>query len=248
MLKPSFFRERARRSLSGSWKTSVLATFVSFLTGGLGCFIPFSLCIFYHGATFLQPHLEGYAGLYQICDQITYILGILYPFALVYGILMLLIGSVVKLGTCSYFCELMLGHHVSVGTLFSQFSVFGKALALKLVILIKVLLWSCLFIVPGIMAAYRYHLAPYILAENNNTGILEAIKLSSQMMKRKKKYLFTLHLSFIGWFLLGIVTCGIGFLWISPYIQSSYAAFYIELSGQNKPFENYANYNSPDFL
>ena len=88
----------------------------------------------------------------------------------------------------------------------------------------------------------------YILADNNTTGILEAIKLSSQMMKRKKKKLFCLQLSFIGWFLLSILTFGIGFLWLLPYMQSSYAAFYIELSGQNKPFANYSDHNSPDFL
>lgn len=248
MLKPSFFRERARRSLSNTWKGSMGTAFVSFITGGLGSFLPFSLCVLYLGLTFLQPYLVNYSFFYESCGQILPILSILFPIALIYGILMFLVGPAIKLGTYTYFCELMLGHHVSIGTLFSQFSIYGKALALKLVMLIKILLWSCLFIVPGIIAAYRYHMAPYILAESNNTGILEAIKLSSQMMKRKKNHLFCLQLSFIGWFLLGIITCGIAFLWVSPYIQSSYAAFYIELSGQNKPFETYANYNSPDFL
>lgn len=248
MLRPSFFKERARRSLAGTWKNSVLTGFISFFTGGLGCFLPFCLCILYHVMALLQPYFEYYNIHYHSYGQILSLLSALYPFALVYGIFIFLLGASIKIGTYNYFCELMLGHHVSVATLFSQFSVFWKALALKLVICIKITLWSCLFLIPGIIAAYRYHMAPYILADNNTTGILEAIKLSSQMMKRKKKKLFCLQLSFIGWFLLSILTFGIGFLWLLPYMQSSYAAFYIELSGQNKPFANYSDHNSPDFL
>ena len=49
---------------------------------------------------------------------------------------------------------------------------------------------------------------------------------SSAMMKGRRWHLFCLYLTFIGWGLLAILTCGIGVLWLTPYMQSAFAAFY----------------------
>jgi uncharacterized membrane protein len=72
----------------------------------------------------------------------------------------------------------------------------------------------------------------YILAENEELSVMEAISLSKKMMKGNKWKLFCLELSFIGWTLLCILTLGIASLWVNPYIEAAKAAFYREVSEQ----------------
>ena len=75
---------------------------------------------------------------------------------------------------------------------------FLKAMGLNLFMALFIWLWSLLFIVPGIIAAYRYRLAPYLMAENPNLGIREAVNMSKELMAGHKWRLFCLNLSFIG--------------------------------------------------
>jgi uncharacterized membrane protein len=70
----------------------------------------------------------------------------------------------------------------------------------------------------------------YILAENEDISAIEAIKESARIMKGNKFRLFKLGLSFIGWFILGMITLGIGFLWIMPYYTITLTNFYKEIT------------------
>ena len=97
---------------------------------------------------------------------------------------------------------------------------------------LKVLLWSLLLIVPGIIMTFAYALTPYILEEHPEIGAWDASARSREMMKGHKFDLFYLYLSFIGWFFLAILTFGIGFLWLSPYVDTAVAAFYNDLKAQ----------------
>ena len=70
---------------------------------------------------------------------------------------------------------------------------------LNLLITLKVIAWSLLFVIPGIVAAYRYSMATYIMAENPGMQATEAIERSKALMDGRKGDLFCLDLSFIGW-------------------------------------------------
>ena len=100
---------------------------------------------------------------------------------------------------------------------------------LNLLITLKVIAWSLLFVIPGIVAAYRYSMATYIMAENPSMQATEAIERSKALMDGRKGDLFCLDLSFIGWALLAVLTAGIGNLWLMPYMTVSRAAFYRSL-------------------
>lgn len=89
-----------------------------------------------------------------------------------------------------------------------------------------IVLWSFLFIIPGIIKVFSYSMTPYILEENPELSANEAIDRSRAMMKGHKFDLFWLFLSFIGWFFLSLLTLGIGGLWLGPYMQTATAAFY----------------------
>ena len=128
-----------------------------------------------------------------------------------------------------------------VSVIFSRFDIFLKAMGLNLFMALFIWLWSLLFIVPGIIAAYRYRLAPYLMAENPNLGIREAVNMSKELMAGHKWRLFCLNLSFIGWGILSALTCGIGNLWLNPYIYAANAAFYVDRTGRNIPMAGEPN-------
>ena len=98
-----------------------------------------------------------------------------------------------------------------------------------LLVYLYTLLWTLLFIVPGIIKGLAYSLTPFIVKDNPQLSPNEAINLSMKMMKGHKFDLFYLYLSFIGWILLAMLTLGIGLLWVIPYMQTSMAAFYLDV-------------------
>lgn len=87
-------------------------------------------------------------------------------------------------------------------------------------------LWSLLLIIPGIIKTYEYAMVPYILAENPEIDSRRAFELSKEMMMGEKWNYFVLQLSFIGWYLLGLLACCIGGIFVAPYQEATSAEFY----------------------
>ena len=87
-------------------------------------------------------------------------------------------------------------------------------------------LWALLLIIPGIMKAFSYALTPYILLDEPELTAKQAIARSCKIMEGRRWKLFCLYLSFIGWGILSVLTFGIGFLCLVPYMNASVAAFY----------------------
>jgi uncharacterized membrane protein len=90
-----------------------------------------------------------------------------------------------------------------------------------------------LFIVPGVIMSYSYRLVPYILAEDTTISGNDAVKKSREMMKGHKWNAFVYDLSFIGWYLLAVLTCGIlNFFYVAPYKMNADAALYQAIAGK----------------
>ncbi len=97
-----------------------------------------------------------------------------------------------------------------------------------------ILLWSLLLIIPGIIKAYEYMLVPYLLGEDPTMDTNEALLKSKEMMDGHKWNTFVLHLSFIGWELLSLLTCGIlSIFYVNPYVYQTEAALYSTLSNRS---------------
>src|SRR3989344_624682 len=122
----------------------------------------------------------------------------------------------------------------SISQLFTGFNDFIRTLVAYLLMGIFILLWALLLIVPGIIAALAYSQTFFILAEDKSIPARDAIKKSKAMMYGHKKKLFYLTLRFFGWFLLCLITLGIGFFWFLPYIYVTMAKFYEEVSRSQK--------------
>jgi len=133
------------------------------------------------------------------------------------------------LGFAGYFLKRIRGEIFSLENIFDGFKRFGSSFLLIFLMYLFIFLWALLLIIPGIIKAFSYSMAFYIMYDDPNIKPLEALKKSKNMMKGYKKEYFLLGLSFFGWILLGILTLGIGYLWLSPYISLSFGNFYENL-------------------
>lgn len=141
----------------------------------------------------------------------------------------LIIGGPFSFGLCYYFLSFSRDKKPLVDDLFKGFSVFGKTLVTYLLMLLFIILWTLLLIVPGIIAAISYSMTFYLMADNNELSGQAALAKSKELMNGNKYRYFCLMCRFIGWFLLSILTLGIGFLWLVPYFMTSNAKFYENL-------------------
>lgn len=87
-------------------------------------------------------------------------------------------------------------------------------------------LWSLLFVIPGIIKHYEYFFVPYLLSENPTMDTRRAFELSKEMTRGRKWNIFLLEMSFLGWYFLGTICCGIGILFVMPYYQATMAELY----------------------
>ena len=171
------------------------------------------------------------------------------------GIYSLLVTGAMDLGLTLFFLAMFRRQIVGIGDVFLGFERYGKALGLFLFQGLFIVLWSLLFIVPGIIAAIRYSQAFFILADDPNKGIRQCMDESKMMMRGNKAKYFCLSLSFIGWAILASIPAGVlsgisealylsgfmtvlfdivGALCMAPviaYIYSTQAGFYEILAG-----------------
>ena len=117
-----------------------------------------------------------------------------------------------------------------LGTLFTIFRTpYLNVVKVLFLTNLKITLGYFLFLVPGIIWGYRYRLVPYLMAENPYLSTGRAMELSRQMMHGEKWHSFLLELSFFGWALLCALTLGIGYLFLQPYMQATFAELYAAL-------------------
>jgi len=140
--------------------------------------------------------------------------------------LVLIIGGPFALGISIFSLAISRGEDARIEQLFKGFNNFGTSLGAYLLMMLFVLLWTLLLIIPGIIAGLSYSMTFFIIADDNTIGSMEAIDKSKNMMMGYKWKLFRLYLRFFGWGLLCILTLGIGFLWLMPYMQVTMAKFY----------------------
>lgn len=237
------FRSIARDVLAGKWKNAVLVGLVASLLGaadgtdwdvninfdagnlkaslGLG-----GQTIFTTSGTLnsdISAFLAGGVAYFVIA-------------AIVMGIALFILGSVIGVGYRKYNLNLVDRQEAGFENLFAYFPHWKNAFKTKLLKTIYEILWTMLFIIPGVIASYSYAMTDYILTENPELTAKEAIEKSKDMMEGNRWRLFCLEISFFGWVILSLLTLGIGSLWLTPYMEASMAAFYREVSGTEKQF------------
>lgn len=151
-----------------------------------------------------------------------------------YSLLATLITLPLSYGILVLFLDFARGEKIENSKLFDGYK-YGlqRIFTTGLLQLIYTVLWYLLLIIPGIIKSYSYSMTYYILKDNPELKNNAAIEKSMQMMDGHKMDLFLLHLSFIGWAILCLLTMGIGFIFLIPYIYTAQAHFYEDLKKQS---------------
>jgi len=141
----------------------------------------------------------------------------------------LLLAGPYMLGLATFSLNIARDEDAQFEQVFKGFNNFATALGLYLLQAIIVFLFTLLLIVPGVMRAISYSMSYYILADNPGMAAMGVLDESKRMMEGYKMKYFRLMLRFFGLSLLCILTLGIGYLWLAPYIQVTHAKFYEDL-------------------
>ncbi len=217
-------KSRAKRCLSRYYWVAFLGCFLAGLLGASDV-VNFSAPSSYSGS---RSVLNGgtnsvVAGIILMVATVIFLISL---------VLTIFVGNVVSVGLCRFFMESReIMASAGVGKLFFAFS-GGKYWNVVKTMFMRdliVLFWTFLFIIPGIVEACLFYMVPYILSENPDMEWQDVLDLSRQMMQDLKLEVFILDLSFLGWYLLGTLLCGIGVLFVNPYMQATGAELYAVL-------------------
>ena len=143
----------------------------------------------------------------------------------------LLLGPMMA-GMAAVYLMIVRRQKAEIVNVFDGFKNFVNTLVGGLLYSIFLALWTLLFIIPGIIKSYSYAMTFYIMNDNPELDGMEAITRSRQMMNGNKWRLFCLDFSFIGWIILCMLTFGLLFLYVGPYMEAAHAAFYQSLKGE----------------
>lgn len=228
MLKSKELRVKAWESLKGKYWMAFLVVIVAGLLSSIGnSFVTFG------------QNLSGVLGLVDPAELDStmaigalVLSGVVIISAIIGLILNIFVTSPMTVGLCNYFIK-NTNSKPAFKDVFSGFKVkYGRNIGTLLLVGIKIVLWTILFIIPGIIKTYEYAMVPYILADDENISGKDAFKKSKEMMMGNKWRLFKLEFSFIGWFVLCVLTCGIGTLFLLPYVNAASAEFYAEIKNK----------------
>ena len=252
------FRADAREALRGRWPIAILTGFVASLIGA-------NIATSGGGSSNSNNDSSGavirdfQATEFWLQYRTLIIAAIVV--LVIWLIVTIVIGGAGKLGYATFNLKLVDNKDVALADLFSQFHRLGDGFCMNFLMGLYTLLWTLLFIIPGLIKTYSYAMTPYILAENPGMTATDAITESRRIMDGNKWRLFCLGFSFIGWGLLcaaptlialfivsriaietqslaallwiipASIPSFIGSLFLTPYQEAAWAAFYRDVSG-----------------
>jgi uncharacterized membrane protein len=221
-------KDRAKAVLRGNyWKAFLISLVIGFTTGGSG---GGSGSSWRTGGNFTDFDRYGLGSSREISALIALVLGAV-AFAFIVGIAIdILLLSPLQVGGRRYFIQ-SAQYFDNRGCFRFAFDSYNwKGIAGSMFLMkLYVFLWTLLLIIPGIVKGYAYSMVPYILADNPNIGARRAIELSDNMTRGHKWDMFVLRLSFIGWYLLGVLCFFIGGIFVQPYENATFAELYLTL-------------------
>lgn len=243
------FKERAKSALKGRYWMAFLASLISgilmgnwnSLTGNGGVSFSNNFQIknaSENGYTFKQYYTnlqQGYVPIGKELISIWVLLAMVVVFSIIMFVVIFAIGSFLgapmNVAQKRYYMKSrIVTNQPDITDIFSSFSPkYMKIVKTMFLYNIKIWAWSLLLWIPGIIKYYEYYFVPYIMSENPDIDAKRAFEISKYMTKGKKWDIFIVELSFIGWILLSIIVCcGISAVFLTPYIQATYAEMYEE--------------------
>ena len=119
----------------------------------------------------------------------------------------------------------------AIGNLLDGFGMFPRVLFLIILQIVLIFLWSLLLVIPGIIAAYRYSFAVYVMIDHPEMSAMDCLRESKRLTTGYKRQLFLLDLSFIFWFILTMIPV-VGYIaqvYVTPYMESAKVLYYEQI-------------------
>lgn len=207
-----FYKREAKKSLENNWGDAAIATLVFLITTILLTLAVqgiFTLCGINHVITFTGNFKSDWAST---------------------------IASIIALpltwGFYIVFLDLCRGKKITIARIFDGYkkNEFARIFTTFFIYYVGLIIGLILFIIPGIILSLCWCMVPFVLKDHPELKNMAALKESARIMKGHKMRLFLLILSFIGWLIIGIITLGIGFIWIDPYMMTALAKFYEDIT------------------
>ena len=149
-------------------------------------------------------------------------------FAIALVVALRIMSYMVSVGFVIFTLHISRDEKAEFGNLFDGFGLFFRVLWLGILEGLLIFLWSLLLVVPGIVAAYRYRQALYLLLDHPERSAWQCLRESSALMSGHKWELLVLDLSFLGWAMLSAMFAPVS-IWLDPYRAITNAGFYNRL-------------------
>ena len=198
------YKNRALASLGGKWAEGIIATLILMLIGSVGSIVTLPMA---YDAQTLKMSTQSIFTL--LCLPLNW-------------------------GVAVYFLNLIRNQDISVVRIFDGYKDFWRIFLAGLLVVVCELIGIMLLIVPGIIAGLMLSQTCFILKDDPQVSATDAMKRSMEMMQGHKMELFKLWLSFIGWIILAVLTCGFGMLFLYPYMYTTLAHYYEDLKAEKQ--------------
>ena len=143
-------------------------------------------------------------------------------------------NTMVGVGNMIYSLHVVREEKADYGNLLDGFAIFFRVIVLTILEALIVAAFTMLFVIPGVIFAYRYRQAMYLLIDHPDRSPIECLRASGALMRGHKWELFVLDLSFIGWMLVQWLLSPFA-IWLRPYQSLTYANYYRTLRGEPVP-------------
>ena len=183
-----------------------------------------------------QPFTTAEEAISFIYDMQEQMLAHFHPgaFAVILAAALSLMNTMVSVGNMIYSLHVVREEKADYGNLLDGFAIFVRVIVLSIMEALIVSALAMLFVIPGLIFAYRYRQAMYLLIDHPDRSPIECLRASGAMMKGHKWELFVLDLSFLGWMLVQWLLSPFA-IWLMPYQSLTYANYYRTLRGEPVP-------------
>lgn len=245
MWSRSELKEKAKELLRVNyWRCFVISLVVVLLGGGAGGGSGFNFKKSWNSDAKELNELNRLNDFHGIGDNIDWgaVLGIALVFIVIFAIIMIfallfgiLVSNPIEVGGRKAYISASLDpdKNVEIGLIgFAFKNSYGNIVKTMFLKNLYIFFWSLLLVIPGIIKSYSYKMVPYILAENPGMDSNEAIRQSMDMTYGHKWSMFILDLSFLGWWILGLLALFVGTFFVYPYVDATYAQLYLTLKNE----------------
>ncbi|MGN1316221.1 MAG: DUF975 family protein [Acutalibacteraceae bacterium] len=242
-------KENAKKVFHKNYWHSVIVAFLMTLGAGGVSRFNFDFEEEFNSGYIEEFSANGFSDFFSdfLSSNVAALIGVIAFIAAICGIILsIFVFSTLRCGGIRYFMKLRRNHKVEINEVVANFrdKTFLNIAKISFLEDIYIMLWSLLFIIPGIIKAFEYWAIDYILAVRPDLSKDEAFRLSKTIMNGNKLDLFVLELSFLGWTILSLFTFSlVGVFYANPYIQATYVEFFDKIrneaiiEGRINPFD-----------